>query len=387
MAKDFYDCLGVSKTASADEIKSAYRKLAKQYHPDANPNNKEAEAKFKEINAAYETLSDTQKRANYDRFGSSGMGGGMGGNPFGGAGFNGNPFAGGASFNMNGMNINLDDILNDFMGGFDFGGGGGARSKMRGGDIVSSVFLSFKEACLGVKKNIQFTRMEKCSVCNGSGAKSASDVEICKYCGGSGRVRHNAGFMSTISPCSACNGTGKTIKHKCDNCRGVGAVKKTVSYDVDIPAGIADGQTLNMAGEGDCAIGAGADGMSGNLLVNVRVGAHPILVRDGFDLHLELPISFTEAILGKKVTIPTIDGTTEFNVPPYTQNGSRHTLHGKGVKRLRQMGHGDLIIKILVEMPDKMDKRQIEAIRALDESVDKKEYNKRRSYLDKLGKL
>jgi len=154
-----------------------------------------------------------------------------------------------------------------------------------------------------------------------------------------------------------------------------------------VGTGIADGQTLNMAGEGDCAIGSGADGISGNLLVNVRVGAHPILVRDNFDLYLELPITFTEAILGKKVMIPTIDGTTEFIVPPYTQNGAKHILHGKGVKRLRQMGHGDLIIKILVEMPDKLDKRAIEAIRALDETVDKREYEKRRTYLEKLNKL
>jgi molecular chaperone DnaJ len=193
--------------------------------------------------------------------------------------------------------------------------------------------------------------------------------------------------MTSISPCSACNGTGKTVRHKCDACRGVGAVKKTVSYDIDIPAGIADGQTLNMAGEGDCAVGSGPDGISGNLFVNVRVGAHPILIRDNFDLFLELPISFTEAIMGKRVTIPTVDGTTEFSVPPYTQNGAKHTLHGKGVKRLRQMGHGDLIIKILVEMPDKLDKKAVEAIRALDDAVDKREYTKRRAYLEKLGKL
>ena len=258
---------------------------------------------------------------------------------------------------------------------------------MRGADIQTTVFLSFRESCQGIKKSVQFTRMEKCKTCNGSGARNPNDVETCRYCNGTGRVRHNAGFMSTISPCSACNGSGKTIRHKCDDCRGTGAVKKTVAIDVDIPAGIADGQTLNLAGEGDCAIGSGPDGISGNLHVNIRVGAHPMLVRENFDLYLELPISFTDAILGKRVTIPTIDGNAEFVVPPYTQNGTKHVLHGKGIKRLRQMGHGDLIIRIIVEMPNKLDKRAIEAIRALDDAIDKKEYTKRRAYSDKMDKL
>jgi molecular chaperone DnaJ len=386
MGNNLYECLGVSKTATADEIKTAYRKLAKQYHPDANPNNKEAEAKFKEINVAYETLGDATKRAQYDRFGSSGQNMGGGGNPFGG-GF------GGGSFNMGGMNIDLDDILNNFMGGmgggFEFGGDiFGRKSKMRGGDINLSVALTFKEACLGVKKNLSFTRMEKCGDCHGTGAKNGTDIETCKYCGGTGKVRQNRGFgMQVVSPCSACNGTGKAIRNKCDKCGGKGAFKRTVNYEVDIPAGIADGQVINIAGEGDCAVGAGPDGISGSLLISVRVATHPILVRDDFDLYLELPISFTQAILGARVKIPTIDGVTDFDVPPNTQTGARFVLNGKGVKKLRAMGHGNLVIKILVEVPDKADKRTVEAIKNLEGMVDARSYEKRKGYLEKMSKL
>jgi len=377
MAKDLYEALGVARTASADEIKSAYRKLAMKYHPDKNPGDKAAESKFKEISGAYDVLGDAQKKANYDRYGSADgpqFGGGRGGNPFGGG------FGGG------GVEFDLGDIFGDIFGVHFFGGGGGRRKTMRGGDINTSVHLSFKEACLGVAKTISFTRMEKCGGCNGTGAKDGTDVETCKYCNGSGRVRQSRGFgLSMVSPCSACNATGKVIRNKCGGCGGRGAVKKTVEYSVNIPAGIADGQTINIEGEGDCAMNGGPDGMSGSLLLAVRVAPHPLLVRDGFDLHLELPITFTQAILGDKVKIPTIEGFYELAIPPYTQSGARHILRCRGVKRLRQVGSGDLIVKIFVEMPGKLDRKTLEVIRGLE--LDKNEFSKRKAYTDKVGKL
>lgn len=383
MSKDLYGVLGVEKTASLDEIKSAYRKLAKQYHPDANPDNKDAEAKFKEISAAYEVLSDTQKRASYDKYGSAGpnTGGFGGGNPFGG-GFD----FGGMKFDFGGMDgIDLDEILQQFGAGFGFGGGQGRKS-MRGGDISVSTFLTFQEACNGVKKVVTYTRMEKCGECHGVGGTS---TEACSYCGGTGRVRQSRGFggMTMVSPCSACNGTGKVIKGKCAKCGGRGAVKKTVTYEADIPAGIADGQTLQVPGQGDFPTNVGGDGMCGSLLIDVRVAPHPLLMRDGFDLILDLPITFTQSILGAKVTIPTINGTAEISIPPYTQTGTIQKLGGKGVKRLRQMGSGDLIVRINVEMPNHVDKKVLEAIRLLDDAIDKRDYPKSKSFKDKMEKL
>jgi molecular chaperone DnaJ len=375
MAKDLYESLGVPKTATADDIKSAYRRLAKKYHPDQNPNDKEAEAKFKEINAAYETLSNPQKKANYDRFGNAEgqqFGGGFGG--------------GGVQFDFGDLGDIGDFIFNSF-GGFDAFGGGRVK-KMRGGDIHASVLLSFRESCQGVKKTITFSRMEKCVSCNGTGARGGTDIETCAYCGGTGRVRQSRGFggLSIVTPCSVCNGTGKQIRNKCPGCGGKGAVKKTVSYEVNIPAGIADGQTINIAGEGDCVIGA-AEGISGSLMIAVRVTPHQLLIRDGFDLYLELPISFTQAILGDRVAIPTIEGTAELVIPPFTQNGARHILRGKGVKRLKQMGSGDLIVRILVEMPHKLDRKTLDSVRSLDALIDGGEYPRRKDYKNKLGNL
>jgi len=240
-----------------------------------------------------------------------------------------------------------------------------------------------------VKKAITFSRMEKCGDCNGTGAREGTAVEQCGYCGGSGRVRQSRGFagLSMVTPCSACNGSGRQIRHKCGGCGGKGAVKRTVSYEVNIPAGIADGQTINIAGEGDCAMGSGGDGISGSLLIGVRVQPHSILVRDEFDLYLELPISFTQALLGDKVRIPTVEGTTELAIPPNTQNGARHILRGKGVKRLKQMGSGDLIVKILVEMPKGLDRKSLDLVRQLDANLGENEYAKKRAYLDKMRRL
>jgi len=385
MAKDLYETLGLAKGASEAEIKSAYRRLAKKYHPDQNPDNKEAEAKFKEINTAYETLGDPQKKSNYDRFGTAEP------NPFSGRPGGAGGFGGG--FNMGGMHFDLGD-LGDFIfsqfGEDMFGGmGGRGRGKMRGSDIQTNVYLTFKEACLGCKKTVTFSRMEKCGDCNGTGARNGTDVEVCSYCKGAGRVRQSRGFggMSVVVPCSACNASGKQIRNKCGNCSGRGATKKTVSYEVDIPAGVADGQSVSMPGEGDYAVGAGADGMSGALLIACRVAPHPLLARDGYDLYLELPITFTQAILGDRIKIPTIEGFHEIAIPPNTQNGTTQVLRGRGVKRVQQTGSGDLIVKILVEMPSRLDRRTLETIRTLHAGADTNDYSKKRIYEDKMRKL
>jgi len=376
MINNPYDTLGISKTASPDEIKSAYRKLAKQYHPDQHPGDKSAEAKFKEISAAYEVLSDPQKKSNYDKFGSAEGFAGGGGGGFGG--FEGFDFGGGGFGGFS-------DIFNNiFEGGFgDFMGGGRRQRSNRGGDITISMNLSFVESCLGVTKTVSFSRFEKCNDCNGSGAKHGTSTTTCSYCNGQGRVRQTQrlgrfGVMENVVPCSACNASGQIIKEKCGGCSGKGNTKRNVSYEVNVPAGIADGQILNIAGEGDAP--NGVDGISGSLLIKIRVGAHPLLVREDFDLYLELPISFTQAILGDKVEIPTIDGRIEFTIPPYTQNGYTQRLRGKGVKKLRGVGSGDLIVKVIVEMPKSLDKKQLDLIKNLNADVNHKMYEKRQKY-------
>jgi len=388
MSKNPYESLGVSKTATEADIKSAYRKMAKKYHPDQNPGDKAAEAKFKEVNSAYEVLSDPGKKANYDRFGSA-DGPQFRGRPGGGAGGFGN--MGGMQFDFGDLGDLGDFIFNSFGGNFGgdmFGGARAGRGKMRGSDIHATVPLSFKESCLGCQKTVTYSRMERCSDCNGTGARGGTDVESCSYCAGSGRVR-NRGFggLSMVTPCSACNGSGKQIKNKCGGCGGKGAVKRTVSYQVDIPAGIADGQTLNIAGEGDCAMSGGPDGMSGALMLNVRVTPHSLFVREDFDLYLDLPITFTQAILGCTVKIPTVDGTMDLVIAPYTQNGTRHILRGKGVKRLRQIGSGDLIVKIFVEIPKNLDRRAVDAVKAMSAAQNDGDFPKRRNYRERLEKL
>ena len=381
--KNPYETLGLSKSATPDEIKSAYRKLAKQYHPDQNQGDKTAEAKFKEISAAYEILSDPQKRSNFDKFGSADgiFGGGQGQGGFGGFDFGsfGQGFGG------------FSDIFGDlFQGGFgSFGKKGGQRAN-RGNDIQLNINLSFKEAALGSKKTVAFSRFEKCHDCNGTGARNGTSVETCSYCQGRGHVKQTSrlgqfGIIENVIPCSACNGSGRMIREKCPSCSAKGAIKRTVNYEVNIPAGIADGQILNISGEGDAAMGS--EGISGNLLIGVRVASHPILLRDGDDLLLELPISFTQAILGDRVRIPTVEGQIDFTVPPNTQSGTIHRIKGKGIKKLRRTGNGDLVVKILVEMPDRLDRRTQELIRSLDGVIGDKDYKKKNSYLDKMKRL
>jgi molecular chaperone DnaJ len=382
--KNPYDTLGVSKNATADEIKSAYRRLAKQYHPDSNPNNKTAEEKFKEVNLAYEILSDHTKKSNYDRFGSadgSSFGGGSGGG-FGG--FSNFDFGSGGFGGINDIFENL------FEGsGFSFGGGGRRRTT-KGEDITIDLTLSFVESCNGVKKVVSYNKMEACKSCSGSGAKNGTGFSTCSYCHGNGRVKQRQslggfGVMENIVTCPVCGGSGKVVTDKCPDCNGKGVNKKPVSYEVDIPAGIDNGQALTITGEGNAT--TGGSGIAGDLHIRIRVIPHPILLREEFDLHMELPITFTEAILGTTVKIPIINGTATLEIPPNTQNGTVHRLRGKGVKKLRSIGSGDLVVKIFIEMPKSVDRKTAQLLRALNNDMDSDDYKKVANYIKTMKKI
>ncbi|MDR1917634.1 MAG: molecular chaperone DnaJ [Christensenellaceae bacterium] len=378
--KNPYEVLGVSKNATADEIKSAYRRMVKQYHPDANPNNKQVEEKMKEINVAYDVLSDPNKKANYDKFGSEdgAFGGGSGGaGGFGG--FSNFDFGGAGGFG------GFQDIFENLFesSGFSFGGGGRRARTMKGDDITIDMTISFVESCNGVTKTVSYNKMDKCKPCGGTGAKNGTGFTTCSYCNGNGRVKQRQslggfGIMENIVTCSVCGGTGKVVTDKCPECNGKGAIKKNVSYEVNIPAGIADGQALTITGEGNAV--TGGTGISGDLHIRIRVIPHPILLREDFDLYMELPITFTEAILGTTVKIPVVGGTTTLEIPPNTQNGTIHRIRGKGVKKLRSIGSGDLIVKIFIEMPKSHDKKTAQLLRALDSATDYDDYKKVANY-------
>ncbi len=374
-----YESLGVSKNASADEIKSAYRRLAKKYHPDANPNNKEAEEKFKEINSAYEILSDPQKKANFDRFGSA-DGPSFGGAGAGGAGFGGFDFS-----SFGGFGDIFENIFDQ--GGFDSIFGRRSRQRTsRGSDIVIDCDITFEESCTGTTKNIVFNRNERCPDCHGTGAKDDSCLQTCSYCHGAGQVKQAQRLggivIENTATCPVCHGSGKIITDKCRTCGGKGSFKKQVSSTVNIPAGIDDGQTLTISGEGNMA--EGAAGISGDLQIRMHVAKHPILMREDFDLYMELPITFTQAILGTKVKIPVVGGYMDLEIPPNTQNGDVRRIRGKGVKKLRSLGTGDLIIKIFVEMPKTVDKRTAQLLAALDTDIRADSYKKVASYRSKV---
>ncbi len=375
--KDYYKILGVDKKATQDEIKSAYRKLAKQYHPDLHPNDPECAKKFKEVNEAYEILGDANKRSNYDQFGSAEpnpFGSGSGG--FGGfGGFSGGSFSG------------FDDIFDIFS---SFGGGSrGARSstvQVEGEDIRVFLNLSFKEAVFGCEKIIEVNKIEKCDACRGTGAKNGTEYSICPECNGTGQVhvtqRTFFGQMSTVAPCKTCNATGKVIKEKCSACQGKGTVKTRQEVKIKIPAGIDDGQIITIRGKGSASI---KNGPNGDLVVNIKVEEHPILVREGFNLLLELPIPFTTAYLGGKVTIPTADGTYELKIPALTQPNTVFKIKNKGVKFLQRDGYGDLLVTIRVEMPKEMNKKDKELVEQISQNLSN--YKKSKIFSDKMSKL
>ena len=359
--RDYYEVLGVSKGASDDEIKKAYRKLAKKYHPDMNPGDKEAEAKFKEVNEAYSILSDSEKRARYDQFGHAGV------DPNYGAGGPGGGFGG---FDMG--DIDLGDIFGSFFGG-GFGGFGGSTSSRRNGpqkgeSLRASLTISFEEAAFGCEKEINLNRTEECEACHGSGAEPGTTAETCPDCRGTGVVRvqqRTGGFaFSSTAPCSRCRGTGKIIHTPCKACGGSGSVKKTKRVTVSIPAGIDDGQAISLRGQGNAGKNGGP---AGDLIVAVHVKPHPQFHRDGTTVLYEQPVTFYQAVMGAELEIPTIDGKVKYNLPAGTQTGTTFRLRGKGIPELR--GRGDQYVTVRVQVPTSLNGEQKEALRAFAEAM------------------
>jgi len=372
--KDYYSILGVDKNASEDEIKSAYRRLAKKYHPDLNKT-EEAANKFKEINEAYEVLGDPNKRANYDQFGSAE------GNPFG---------AGGSSGGFGdffGGNGGFSDIFSDIFSAFGGGARTGGRTLQKGEDIEIRMNLTFEEACFGVEKNITIGKIEKCSQCNGTGAKNGREFTTCTNCQGTGRVRYqqNTMFGTTIreSVCPKCEGTGKIVKEKCDVCSGKGYKRVQKTVKVKIPAGIDNGQTLRMRGEGNAPL---RDGINGDLNIHISVASHNILTRRENDLFLDLYLPFTTMLLGGKVDVPTLNGNYSLNIPELTPSGTVMRLKGKGVKLLNKDKYGDLLVTLKAECPKSLNKQTKEMLQNLANNYSENDYVKYSNYLKKMKK-
>ncbi len=366
--RDYYEVLGVSKGASDSEIKSAYRKLAKKYHPDANPGDKEAEAKFKEASEAYAVLSDSQKRQQYDQFGHAAFDGGAGG---------------GGGFDFGGMD--MGDIFGDLFG--DFFGGGRSRAQsngpMKGQNIRTSVRITFEEACFGVDKEIDITLKEECEHCHGTGAKPGTSAETCSKCGGKGQVVFTQqslfGVVRNVQSCPDCHGTGKIIKERCPDCHGSGYVSKRKKISVSIPAGIDNGQSIRIREKGEPGINGGG---RGDLLVEVAVSRHPLFQRHDRDIYSTTPITFAQAALGGDIRIKTIDGDVIYTVKPGTQTDTRVRLRNKGVPSLRnKQVRGDHYVTLVVQVPDKMTEEQKDLLRAFDNAMypEENEENKEKS--------
>lgn len=350
MAKrDYYEVLGVAKTAAEDEIKKAYRKLAMKFHPDRNPDNPEAEEKFKEATEAYEVLSDSEKRSMYDRMGHGAFEGGFGG-------------GGGGGFSAEDIFSQFGDIF-----GSAFGGGGRGQQRQRqqrGSDLRYVMELSLEEAIKGAKKTISFSAPAPCESCDGKGAKNASDVETCKTCHGSGQVRIQQGFFAVQQTCSSCRGAGKTIKNPCHSCHGSGVKDRQQTLEVTIPAGVDNGDRVRLAGKGEAI----RSGQAGDLYVEVTVREHEIFQRDGADLYMDVPISIADAALGKELEIPTLDGRVSLKIPEGTQTGKLFRLRGKGVRPVRSSMTGDLLCRIVVETPTQLSERQRELLLELQQT-------------------
>ncbi len=353
--KDFYEVLGVDKSASDDDIKRAFKKLALKYHPDRNQGDEEAEERFKEINEAYQVLSDPEKRQRYDQFGTAdfnGAGGGFDGFDFGGFG-------------------GFGDIFGDIFGG-GFGGFGGGASKngpRKGADLEYDLTLTFEEAMTGCEKEIKVTRREKCETCGGSGAKAGTSPKTCSKCGGRGRIqvqrRTPLGVMSTTTTCDECHGEGKIIEDPCQTCRGTGKERKTRSITINIPAGVDTGNVMPLRGQGEAGENGGP---AGDLYINIRVMTHSTFKRKGNDIHMETHISFGKAALGTEIKVPTIDGDVTYKVPAGTQSGTVFRLKGKGVPRVNSAGRGDHYVKVIVDIPKSLNSEQEEALKAFMEA-------------------
>ncbi|MGL4474932.1 MAG: molecular chaperone DnaJ [Shewanella sp.] len=348
--RDYYEVLSVGRDASEREIKKAYKRLAMKYHPDRNPDDKDAEANFKEVKEAYEILTDADKKAAYDQFGHAGVDPNRGG----GGGFN-----GGGDFG---------DIFGDVFGDIFGGGrrGGGQRQAARGSDLRYNLELSLEEAVRGLTRELRIPTLAGCDVCDGTGAKKGTSPTTCGTCHGAGQVQMRQGFFAVNQACPTCHGRGKIIKDPCSKCHGEGRVEKTKTLSVKIPAGVDTGDRIRLAGEGEAGEFGAA---SGDLYVQVSVREHPIFVRDGNNLYCEVPISFSKAALGGEVQVPTLDGKVSLKIPTETQTGRMFRLRGKGVKSVRSHAIGDLLCKVVVETPVSLSDKQKELLREFEASL------------------
>lgn len=340
--RDYYEILGVEKGATDQEIKKAYRRVAMKYHPDRNPDDAEAEEKFKEAAEAYEILSDNEKREAYDRFGHAGVDPQMGGGGFG----------GGGSFS---------DIFGDVFGDIFGGGGGGGRHRgpQRGADLRYNMNITLEDAVRGTTTNITIPSMEECEPCNGSGSKKGSTPVNCTTCSGTGYVRMQQGFFSVQQTCPSCRGKGKMISDPCDNCHGQGMVERQKTLSVKVPAGVDTGDRIRLSGEGEISPDGGPPG---DLYVQINVQEHPIFERDGRHLYCEVPISIVDAALGGELEVPTLDGRVKLKVPAETQTGKLFRMRGKGVKPVRGGPTGDLLCRVVIETPVKLTRKQKELL-------------------------
>ncbi len=371
--RDYYEVLGVSKNASEDEIKRAYKKLARKYHPDMNPGDKEAEEKFKEVNEANEVLSNPEKKAKYDQFGFAGV------DPNYGAGQGGYGGAGGFDFG------DLGDIFGSFFGG-GFGGGGrrNPNAPQRGESIRASLSVEFTEAAFGCEKSITIDRSEQCPTCKGKGCAPGTTPEVCTECHGTGTVtqaqRTPFGMMQSQTVCPKCRGKGQIIHQPCPDCRGAGVVRKRRTIQVNIPAGIDNGQTISLRGQGHSGKNGGP---AGDLLITVMVRPHEIFRRDGTAVFCEAPITFTQAVLGGTLEIPTIDGKVKYDIPEGTQTGTVFRLRGKGIPVLNGRGRGDQYVTVNIETPRNLNREQKEALKKFSESLGEGNYEKHKNFFGK----
>ena len=366
--RDYYEVLGVDKNASQEDIKKAYRKLAKECHPDLHPDDKKAEARFKELNEAHEVLSDPEKRARYDRFGNEDPTQGY--SPYGQGGFDFGGFGG------------VGDIFDQLFGGSMGGSSRRANQPTQGNDLRYELQITFEEAAFGCEKKFEFFRDEPCDTCHGTGAKPGTQPKTCSTCKGTGRIRVSGGFMVMERTCTTCGGSGKVVAEKCASCGGSGKMRRKRTCTVKIPAGIDNGQTIVMNGQGEPGRNGGPNG---DLLIQVLVKPHKMFRRDGDDLYLEMPISFTQAALGADIEVPALGGgKTEFHIPEGTQSDTRFRIRNQGVQHLRGGSRGDLILTVRVEVPKRLSEKQKELLRQFESQATGKQYESRKNFLDKL---
>jgi molecular chaperone DnaJ len=360
MKKDYYAILGVTAEAGAEDLKKAYRKLALQYHPDRNPENAEAEAKFKELSEAYAVLSDPDKRARYDRYGTADE----------------QAFSGDFG--------NMQDIFGEFFGDFFGGRQGGGNRRARGRDLLYRLEIEFEEAAFGTAREIEITREEDCELCSGTGLKPGTKPVTCTTCHGAGQIRMSQGFFQIARTCTHCGGTGRLIKDPCEDCRGRGRVGRNKRLKVSIPAGVEDGTRLRLRDEGEAGLNGGGPG---DLFVQLEVKSHPIFAREGADLYCEVPISFVQAALGDEIDVPSLEGSLKLRVPEGTQTGHTFTFRNQGVQRLGHKSRGDLTVRVVLETPTRLNDKQRELLRAFAAAGGEEVNPQSKNFFDKVREL